>query len=522
MSKADNVIEGPQDHTGADASADHFGGLLEASNPVSNRELNTLDDPLGKNPAIGEWKLAWITLNSTNVTPIAQRYRRQFIVVLCRSFLAYGWPTHRIEAQLTDVAECLGVKAEFSLLPTVIFAFFGDHTGRGSAMHVIKEPGGLSLERLQATRNVLEAVTQNQMSAYVGAKALRTIHEADDTYGRKTKCLFAFLCGFVITLFAFQGAAADALIGGLCAAGMAVLSLYLASENPLIAKIFELLGAFVISFIARALYSNTEHQFCYSAIASGGIVLILPGFTVMSAALEIATKVLLTGSMKIVFAIFRALFLGFVQTLGSDLYLRIDKNAMQQRRSPKWSWPWYFQHPPWWSQLFLVPLFALALSLWNGQQLSWVEKKTVIVMVTCAGAAYAANTIGGQHLTGAIGSTLGALAVGVCGNAYARIFKAPAYVLMVPGVLLLVPTGLTAVGGLSKNYSGGNDQFESGLNTGLAMIKVSIGVSVGLSLANFLIYVQWWKLFCFLGLFKRWKREDEIKQRFQSKALFTF
>ena len=233
---------------------------------------------------------------TAHMIPTAQRYRRQYIVVLCRSFLAYGWPTHRIEAQLTDVAERLGIKAEFSLLPTVIFAFFD--TGKANVMHVIKEPGGLSLERLQATRGVLKAVSQNRMSAYVGAKTLRAIHEADDAYGRKTKCIFAFFCGFIITLFAFQGAAADALIAGLCASGMAVLSLYLASENPLIAKIFEcvqveslyliylsllfdrLLGAFVISFIARALYSNTEHKFCYSAIASGGIVLILPGFTV--------------------------------------------------------------------------------------------------------------------------------------------------------------------------------------------------------------------------------------------------
>jgi len=294
----------------------------------------------------------------------------------------------------------------------------------------------------------------------------------------------------------------------------------------------------------------------------------------MSAALEIATKVLLTGSMKIVFAIFRALFLGFVQTLGSDLYLRVDNHAIQQRVAmiseitkvvyshgvlsdnngttaipmtigismalnpdliyPQYNyrgtgcyrdedWPWYFQHPPWWSQLFLVPLFALALSLWNGQRLSWAEMKTVIVMLACAGAAYAANTVGGQHLTGAIGSTLGAFAVGVCGNVYARVFKAPAYVLMVPGVLLLVPTGLTAVGGLSKNYTGGSDQFESGLNTGLAMIKVSIGISVGLSLANFIIYVQWWRLLCFLGLFKGWKSKQDMKQRSnKSKALFTF
>jgi uncharacterized membrane protein YjjP (DUF1212 family) len=242
MSKANNdeeVEQSNSDQPYTHPPTDHFGDLVEATNPASKIDLNTLDDPLGQHPEIGEWRVTTITFMLTNTAPTAQRDRRQYIVVLCRSFLAYGWPTHRIEAQLTDVAEHLGIKAEFSLLPTVIFAFFGDNTGKGSTMHVIKEPGGLSLERLQATRDVLEAVTQNRMSAYVGAKSLRTIYEADDTYGRKMKCLFSFLCGFIITLFAFQGAAADAFIGGLCAAGMAVLSLYLASENPLIAKIFE-------------------------------------------------------------------------------------------------------------------------------------------------------------------------------------------------------------------------------------------------------------------------------------------
>jgi hypothetical protein len=84
----------------------------------------------------------------------------------------------------------------------------------------------------------------------------------------------------------------------------------------------------------------------------------------------------------------------FPMTIGISMALNPDIAYPQYNyqgtgcyRDP--AWPWYFQHPPWWSQLFLVPLFALALSLWNGQQLSWVEKKTVIVMVTCAGAAYA-------------------------------------------------------------------------------------------------------------------------------------
>ena len=47
--------------------------------------------------------------------------------------------------------------------------------------------------------------------------------------------------------------------------------------TELIARLF---AAFLISCIARGLYSHTNHKVCYSAVSSGGIVLILPGFAV--------------------------------------------------------------------------------------------------------------------------------------------------------------------------------------------------------------------------------------------------
>jgi putative Mn2+ efflux pump MntP len=36
----------------------------------------------------------------------------------------------------------------------------------------------------------------------------------------------------------------------------------------------------IVSFIARVLGTTSGNLFCYSAIASGGVVLILPGFTI--------------------------------------------------------------------------------------------------------------------------------------------------------------------------------------------------------------------------------------------------
>lgn len=82
-----------------------------------------------------------------------------------------------------------------------------------------------------------------------------------------------------------------------------------------------------------------------------------------------------------------------------------------------------------------------------------------------------ANKVGETYVHGSVGSVLGAFAISLLGSAYSRLCNGYAFAAMVPSVLLLVPTGLIAVGGLAQNYSSNDDQFASGLNTGLAMIQ---------------------------------------------------
>lgn len=41
-----------------------------------------------------------------------------------------------------------------------------------------------------------------------------------------------------------------------------------------------LLGISVNAFVARGLYSHWSHHVCYSAVVTGGVVLILPGFQI--------------------------------------------------------------------------------------------------------------------------------------------------------------------------------------------------------------------------------------------------
>ena len=91
--------------------------------------------------------------------------------------------------------------------------------------------------------------------------------------------------------------------------------------------------AILVSFVARMLNSIGGHIFCYSAISSSGVVLILPGFLVrtclgsvlfpilveipfltmhltsVQGSLELASKNFITGATKIVYAVIYSLIL---------------------------------------------------------------------------------------------------------------------------------------------------------------------------------------------------------------------
>jgi len=151
----------------------------------------------------------------------------------------------------------------------------------------------------------------------------------------------------------------------------------------------------------------------------------------------------MTGSLKLIWAIFQALFIGFVQTLGSDFWLRLDSTARAQRLAmieditkttysegmltanwtsgfiaqpialavshsmdtntpyPQYNyigvgcyrssdWAWYFQGLDWRWTLPLVPLFAFLLALWNLQAMRvWKDGKHILIMVFFGCASYA-------------------------------------------------------------------------------------------------------------------------------------
>ncbi|CAE6479781.1 unnamed protein product [Rhizoctonia solani] len=533
-----------------------------------------------------------------NICPMEQR--RSFILVLAKALLQLQAPSHRIENQLEAAARVLEVPAEFLHLPSLVIVSFGSLDGENGApavdkprkfsfssnkiksaivmavlgkskrentgdenqqdktaedervrdrkgptqattfgirVHIVKSGGKMELGKLHELHKIYRKVVHDEISAQDGRIKLLKLLKQPPIYSIYERCAHAFLCGLLICVMSFGGSFIDMWVAGAGCATIAYLQLGVASGNPLYSNIFEISAAMMMSFIARGLSSINGHLFCYSAISSASVVLILPGSIVLSSSLELASRSLVSGSVKMVYAIVYSLFLGFSLTIGSDLYYLVDQSArpriaagmanvtdsydlpgiftgdngqvvfsgaftflkpaasvtntvkyVSKGCTRRVDGPWYLRQLPIWTLLVLVPLYSIISSMWKLQP--FLSKQLpVMVFISCC--SYAANKAANRYIFNRsdIVSAIGAFVTGILGNAYARIFRGTAYTAMVTAVGFLVPSGIAAAGGLAQTYENSEgDQYSTGLALGFRMVQVAIGCTVGLFGAGVVVY----------------------------------
>jgi uncharacterized membrane protein YjjB (DUF3815 family) len=104
------------------------------------------------------------------------------------------------------------------------------------------------------------------------------------------------------------------------------------------------------------------------------------------------------------------------------------------------------------------------------------------ILAACV-AGYAGSRAGTAWLGGPMGVLVGALALGVLANVYARWLDRPAQVVLVPAVLLLVPG--------SMGFRGMSSLLDKDTLTGVeilfAMFVVAIAIVAGLLVANAIV-----------------------------------
>jgi uncharacterized membrane protein YjjP (DUF1212 family) len=339
--------------------------------------------------------------------------RQRYLMRLCRALMQYGAPTHRLEEYMRMSARVLEIDAQFLYIPGSMIMSFDDPSTHTTEVKLVRVSQGLDLGKLRDVHETYKDVVHDNIGVEEATNRLKEVMSRKDKHSRWLRIPVFGLAAVCVGPFAFQARLIDLPISFILGCILGVLQLVVAPASDLYANVFEIVATVITSFLSRAFGSipyGDGYLFCFSALAQSSIALILPGYIVLCASLELQSKSIVAGSIRMVYAVIYSLFLGYGITIGTAVYGIIDKNASSQTtcKDPIPNY-WFF---------FFVPGFTLCLIVIN--QAKW--KQTPVMMVI-AFAGYLVNFFSAERFKGntQVSNTLGALAIGVMANAYSRV-----------------------------------------------------------------------------------------------------
>ena len=419
-----------------------------------------------------------------------------YILKVCRALMMYGAPTHRLEEYMEMTADVLKMRIQSFYMPGCMLISFNDSVWRSTEVHIVRCTQALNLSKLYKVHIIYKDVVHGRASIEDASTNLENLMTSKDEFPTWFRVLMYGLASAFIGPVSYGARSIDLPIIVLLGTLIGVGELVLVPNSELYAHVFETSATVLTSFLSRAVGSiDNGNLFCFSAISQASIVLILPGFTITTAALELQSKNIVSGSVRMVYAIIYTLFLAFGTTIGTTLYGALDSNATSAITC---STP----TPFYWQVAFVIP-FTFCWILVN--QGPWT-KLPAMLFITLSGWLvnhFAANA-SSLNTTPQIPQALGALTAGVLANLDSRLRSGLAVALLHPAIFTQVPGSLAASGGFLSGLrvadqitgangtgngdSGGKGQLSPALNAGYSMVEIAIGITVGLSVSALVVY----------------------------------
>jgi len=390
--------------------------------------------------------------------------RIRFLTMLGRALHSYGIPSHRLESALTNAATGLGIRAEFLSTPTSLTAAYGE-PGRQRVELVRVHPGELQLDKLVELDATVEALYSGDISLEEADDRLVAIDSAPARYGPV----------LTVVAFAVTSAAACRFFGGgwqemAVALGIGILggiTGWLAGRWESLARIQVLLFAVIAAF-AAGVVTRWTGPLATGEIILGSLIVLLPGLTLTTSLNELSTGHLVSGTARLVGSLATFVQIGVGVGVGRRLAEAVPGVVMRHEAVPLPEWTL-------WVMLLITPLALGVLFRARAREIPWIVVGSML--------AFWGARLGVDWLGTGLGTALGALAVGLAGNLFARLGSKPSVVLVVPSLILLVPGSL---GYRSLNYLMGHD-LVSGLEVAFTALLVGASLVAGLLLANVLL-----------------------------------
>lgn len=222
--------------------------------------------------------------------------------------MMFGAPSHRLEMQIQATAKTLELRCSVIYLVNFMIISFQDDDTHTSDIRFIKQSAGLDLAKLTQLSTLHHEVVHDLIGVQEASIEISNLMRSPPAYNKYLTVIIGGLCSLFIAPASFNASLIDMLVAFLLGCLLCVMQIWVASKSDVLAAVFEIFVVGISSFVAAALASTGI--FCYTAITSAAIVLVLPGFGVCCAALELQSKSVVCGSVRLVYALFYALLLG--------------------------------------------------------------------------------------------------------------------------------------------------------------------------------------------------------------------
>jgi uncharacterized membrane protein YjjP (DUF1212 family) len=379
-----------------------------------------------------------------------------------RAFHRHGFSASRVEDVMVRLAGRLGLPlAQIFSTPTSIMAAFGPLGSQRS--HLLRvEPGSVNLAQVSQLDRLAVAVLQGELAPIDGIARLREIEEQPSGYSR-VATVGAFLAASATVSVFLGGGPAELIVATAIGLATGLLALY-AGSRPRVQRVFEPLVALMASVVAGTVARLwLPHSVYVSTLA--GLIVLIPGFPLTVAVRELSTQHLASGTARFASATATFLGIGFGVALGDRLVALMlgDHADLAARPFPLWALP------------IAVAVAGLAFAV-----ILQAERRDTLRIMLIGLVAVAAGRLGARFLGLELGAFMGALAVGVIGNLFARLRNRPSLILLVPGILMLVPgtIGFRSISALLEA------QVETGVNTLFRMLLTAVAIASGLLIAD--------------------------------------
>lgn len=391
--------------------------------------------------------------------------KRKFIVKLGKMLHKYGTPAYRLETHLMNVAASFDLRSSFIITPTALTFVIWSEGHEDEYTHAARvNPGELDLGSLADTDDLVDKLSDGTLSIKEADTRLDEILDAPNPYGKiSTGCAFSLSGGAFAML---MGTSWNDVIWSSAISFLVYLFVLWSVRSKGVAHMLEPLVAIVAALCATAISAYIDPSINIRLVILSSIIVFIPGLALTLGLNELSSRHLVSGTARVMdafmllFKLYFGAFLGI--TLGFALFGKVD--FVQPEALDKGvAW-------------LAVALLCLSLIV-----IFRTKRKHYLWSMAVGFVAYGATIWAATYVDYALGSFIGAFAVGLFGNAFTRLANAPAVIVTMQGLIVLVPGSKTYIG-LNSIISG--QSFIQTEQIGQQTFLIFMSLVAGLIFAN--------------------------------------